>query len=382
MSTCQAGPHYLFFEDDDGQANALVQYRFVVRFTPFSEVDECECRDDSFDGACQIPFAQPIEALIAPWFDDDPRDIDQDYFELDIGAPGVIEIEVLEVPGNIDLDLYVYGPGQEVDEIGVRNGYLNGEAFTYRVSTCQVGPHYLFFEDDDGQANASVQYRFIVRYTPFSEIDRCECNDSFSEACQLSTCDTVQALVGPWYDNDPFDKDEDYYALELADDDMLHLLINSVPGNIGLCVDIFSDPLGSPVASYNGLNGQAINVNFTPPASGTYYIRVADCGNDFNINNQYAMYVDVNCDLINALNGPATNHAIQVFPNPFEGYLFIELPGEAEVRISDLAGKALLFDRVGNAGRAKIDTKHLPAGLLILTVRTGGKQYSSKLVKM
>ncbi|MCB0582437.1 MAG: hypothetical protein KDD10_24375, partial [Phaeodactylibacter sp.] len=98
--------------------------------------------NNDFNNAHLIGFEVVINALISQSGDDD-------YYELDIEEPGVIEVEVLQVPGNIDLDLYVYGPGQEINEIGVRDGYLNGESFTYRVSTCQVGAHYLFFEDDD-----------------------------------------------------------------------------------------------------------------------------------------------------------------------------------------------------------------------------------------
>ncbi|MCO6491727.1 MAG: T9SS type A sorting domain-containing protein [Phaeodactylibacter sp.] len=385
LSICEAGPHYLLLNDNDNDFNPSVQYNFVVNFTPFNTTDRCEC-NNSFNDACPITFGQQESALVAPWFDNNPLTRDDDYYEMNVEEPGVLKVEVLNVPQDIDLDLYLYGPGQGPNEVG---RYLNapeGSGFVYWLSTCEVGPHYLLFNDNDNDFNPSAQYNFVVDFTAFSVVDRCECNNSFNDACQLNTCDTIQALIGPWYDNSSIEEDEDFYIVELSETDNLNLLFNPVPENIRLCVNIYNSTQGQPVASYSGSDGQALDISFAPPTSGTYYLRVADCGNDFNGNDQYTMYVDVNCDLINALNGPATNNAIQVFPNPFESYLFIELPEtagqEAEIRISDLAGKALLFRKVANTGQIKIDTKHLPAGLFILTVQAAGKQYSSKLVKM
>lgn len=341
-----------------------------------SAQDVCES-NNSFATSCPIDFGNTINALIN-------QAGDNDYYLLNPTEAGVIEVQVQSVPSNIDLDLYLYGPGQGVEEVA---RYLNGpqgSGFTYWLSICEPGPYYLLLNDNDNDFNASVQYNFVVNFTPFSAVDQCECNNSFNDACPITFGQQESALVAPWFDNNPLTRDDDYYLLNTTEAGLIEVQVLNVPQDIDLDLYIYGPGQGAEeVARHlNAPQGSGFTYRLSICEAGPHYLLLNDNDNDFNGNDQYTMYVDVNCDLINALNGPATDNAIQVFPNPFEGYLFIELPGEAEVRISDLAGKALLFDRVGNAGRVKIDTKHLPAGLLILTVRTGGKQYASKLVKM
>ena len=90
------------------------------------------------------------------------------------------------------------------------------------------------------------------------------------------------------------------------------------------------------------------------------------------------------CELVNS-RALHFQKRFTISPNPFSDELIIVADAlaktEAEVRIFDLFGKLLFFEKYNLENQAKINTEFLPAGLLILNISVAGNQFSTKLVK-
>lgn len=386
VSTCEIGEHFLLLSDGDDEFNSDEQYSFRMSFKPFSLMDNCECENESFSDACLIEIGETVEAVIAPWFDNDPLLTDKDYYKFNIQEPGIITLNVQNVPDNIDLDGHIYKP--TLEEIRSKNA-STGEDYIIEVSTCEIGEHYIFLNDggsfDGGQSfNSDEIYNFSVIFQPFSTTDPCECNNSFEEACIITSCDTIQALINPWLDDDPsIDKDEDYYAINLIAGENIDITISSVPDNIGLCIEVLDDNQ-IPVASTSGSNGQAINFNFTASDDGLYYMVIEDCGNDYNSEEQYVMHLG--CSIASGIEDLAVQDWVQISPNPFAFSLNIDCSNYAatihEIRLMDVLGNEMYHTIPNGNKRLSIDASRFPNGMYLLYLKTQDKQYMTKVVKM
>jgi hypothetical protein len=72
----------------------------------------------------------------------------------------------------------------------------------------------------------------------------------------------------------------------------------------------------------------------------------------------------------------------RVYPNPAQEFLRVESRGGGlELRLSDLAGRELMADRSGG-GELRLDLSALPAGLYVLTLRSGGRQEQRLIEKV
>ena len=76
-----------------------------------------------------------------------------------------------------------------------------------------------------------------------------------------------------------------------------------------------------------------------------------------------------------------SNDELKVFPNPFQGHLFVSIPGEKQVE------EILLYNAGGqkmarqNGSRLNFNWGHLPDGIYFLRVKISGKVYERKLIK-
>ena len=77
--------------------------------------------------------------------------------------------------------------------------------------------------------------------------------------------------------------------------------------------------------------------------------------------------------------------SIEVYPNPFMDYLFIEsnLNGQAELKITDLLGQTVFRQILNTTGQIRIDDIDIDEGLYILSIEQGTTILtSSSIVKI
>lgn len=332
--------------------------------------------NNGFGNATMVIFSTTGQGKINEAFD-------EDYYKFPVTEPGIIKLTVLDVPGNLDIEAFIYNPNQE--EIRGDANTNNGQAITLEVSTCQIGEHFVFIRDGSGaDFNYEEQYCFKVDFIPFSNLDNCECeNESFGDACIISLCDTIEAIIAPWFDDSPNDRDEDFYQIELTSANEVDIIITSVPTNVELCVTIY-DSIQDEIKMFSGDAGQPLNHNFTAPDAGVYYIKVEGCNSNYNGEDQYIM--TVGCNLLSDVNDLGLKSEIRIYPNPFNENIIIEIgelkEKEVELNIVDLLGNKLLFKRIRVSNIINIDTQNLPKGLLIMNLKSGDDQYSFKVTKM
>jgi hypothetical protein len=383
VSTCDTGEHFIHLSNASIANNASDDpYMFRVEFTPFSELDTCECENESFNEACLINTGENVDALIAPLFDDNPTKVDDDYYKFNIPEPGILKLVVTFVPGNIFLRGEIYTP----DMIGIRTGTSPlGQGYQIEVSTCDTGYHFihLFNAGSVNAFSSEEQYSFRVEFTPFSQVDPCECNNSFNTACAIEICDTVQAVIAPWFDDDSFIVDSDLYQIELSSSEEININISSASSIIGICVYIY-DSSQSQIETFSGNVGQDFNFNYTPPSDGIYYFEIADCNGNFDSQNQYEL--TIGCNLISSTVNLELTEIVNVSPNPFSENFNIDFKNrieeEYEITLFNVLGKAVFTQNNIEVDNLSINATAFPEGVYVLQLRIDDIYYSTKLLKI
>lgn len=393
VSACETGYHYLLMLDEhpgenNGSFNSEDPYNFSVDFIPFSEVDMCECNNDSFNDACSIVLGDTIQAVIAPMFNDTPVDNDGDYFKFSIIEPGVVQFELLNVPGNLDIVAYLYRPDQST-EIARRTGVANGQSYAIDFSACELGDYYLYLGDEHpgsstGSFNSEETYEFVANFTPFSQADACECNGSFSDACMLDLCTPIQATIAPSFDESPNERDLDYYQVYLEENEQVDLMITDVPSDLELCVYIY-DPARNTIDVHGLSEGEGLATSFTTETAGTHFILIRECGNAYTINEQYTL--SVGCTLINDTEELIDPFQLQLSPNPFREAFFISKGGgffnsdHLRIRLLDLKGHEFPVSMAIGADRIQCTPPDLPEGVYLIYLTADDFTWAGKLIK-
>ena len=389
VSTCEMGEHFLYFEDGtagiDYEYSCDEPYIFTVEFLPFSQVDEGEC-NNSFNDAWEIFPGEENEALIAPWFDGNNNTFqeDIDYYEIDITEPGIIQVIVSSVPSNVDLDLSIYLPGQQ-NQVRTKNDSNEGQGYTLELSTCEIGKHYLYFEDGtagiDYEYNCDEPYIFTVEFLPFNQVDTAECNNSFGNAFEITICDTLEALIAPWFDdrNNSFQDDEDFYKIELTANEEVDIVVNAIPTDMTLRVELYDDNQNPVSQTYTGTSTNPINSSYTVPetGAGTYYLKIYEASNEFSSEDHYRMYIG--CNLITSSEDQIEKETIQVFPNPTQGQIEILYSEELNIKIIDNTGRVVKQESLVNS---KIDISELPNGVYFLQINSKDQFKTERIIKI
>ncbi|HFA50178.1 MAG TPA: T9SS type A sorting domain-containing protein [Bacteroidetes bacterium] len=255
----------------------------------------------------------------------------------------------------------------------------NGQGYVLETSTCDLGKHYFYFRDGTGNDfNSSEQYRFSVTFTPFSSVDLCECNNSFSSACPIGICDTVLAVISPWFnDFNPFIEDEDFYQIELAGSEEVNVNISLVSPNIRICVNIYNSSQVL-IDNFSGNIGQALNFNFIPPNDGIYYFKITDCNDNFDSQNQYEL--TIGCNLISSTNDLEIDKTVQLSPNPFNDQFSIQSEHPIQnLQVFNAIGNQIFFHE--GAGFNEIKTDDWQSGIYFILIQTDAGLVVRRVIK-
>ena len=376
LSTCELGEHYIFLRDTWNDFNSTDQYTFEFEFVPFSQVDTTEC-NNSFSEAYSLSSNEIIGGLIAPWYGYDfPNTfIDEDYYSYNVTEPGIMKLRVTSVPADIALAARVYSPDQTL--VLSKTNSNDGQGYLIELSTCELGEHYIFLRDTWNDFNSTDQYTFEFEFVPFSQVDTTECNNSFSKAYPIDICDTISALIAPWFFESSLYDEEDYYSIHLEEGNEVNVDISSVPSSIRICVRIY-DSSQSFIESFTGNTGQALNFNFVPPANGIYYFKITDCSNNFDSQNQYELAIG--CNLINSANDFQIDKTVRLSPNPFNDHITIQSEHPIQnLQIFNAIGNQIFFHK--GAGFNDIKTDDWQSGIYFILIETDAGVVVRRMIK-
>ena len=401
ISTCFTGEHFLFFRDGNGDGrdiqgngfNSQEQYSFQVDFTSFAQeaLDIHECNDLSINGAAEINIGERVNALIAPHFNYVNTFRDNDYFKFNITEPGIITVSVFQVPSNIELDVFMYTPAPNQIEIVKAVNNERGQGYTFEISTCFTGEHFLFFRDGNGDGrdiqgngfNSQEQYSFQVDFTSFAPIEDCECNNfSFQQACSINSCEPTEAYIAPYFNYNPRNVDNDVYEIALTASKEVDINISSVPSNISICAALY-DAQQNQLARYALDDGENLNVTFIPEVTGKYFLTIEDCDGHFNSQDTYEVLIG--CNQVSRVQEIDLRTIATIFPNPVSSSFQIkseQLSGKMiTLEVYDIQGQLIKTESIYFSNTMEVDMSHLQNGFYTIRIMTDKENYYSKIVK-
>ena len=377
VSSCKVGDHFILLEDgwigssSGDDFNEDIPYKFQVEFIAFEDVDNCECENENFNSACQIELGTTYEALIAPNYrniNSVDYTVDNDYYKFEVDEPSQIHLEVTEVPGNIELEVFIYDAEQE--EIWSDYTLQEGQPYEIWFSSCTAGTYYLFFRDGSSSLfggadfNGEESYKFQVNAESLTFLDEFECNNAFNDATIIEYCETLSGSINPWFGFDDLSNiaiyDVDYYKVDLEANREVDILLEYVPNETAICLSIY-DKWQERLENISGNLGQPLNISFLPEEDGTYYIEIEDCGNDFSADDKYTL--KVGCNLISSIFDNLVQPEIKIYPNPSIGEILIRsdaLDDSWGIKIFKSTGEQVYFS---NFSRQIIDLKDLANGI-------------------
>lgn len=98
------------------------------------------------------------------------------------------------------------------------------------------------------------------------------------------------------------------------------------------------------------------------------------------------LYADTNrlVDFPTAISENTNTQSIQIYPNPSQDILNIQLPNQiidGELRIYDLVGRQVFFEKLGSSIYIEVNTQSLNNGLYQIVIQSSKRLYKSKFVK-
>lgn len=392
VTSCGTGDHYIYISDrqnngaDAPAFNSTEQYVFKVDLEPLSVTDPCECANESFVQACSISAGEDISALITPYFDDNPRLFDKDYYQFDVSEPSILSFRLTQVPSNINIRVIIYDENQV--EIYRETGNV-GQRFSFDVSICEPGRHYAYITDnqnngaDAPEFNSEEPYGFRVELVPFASIEPNECNNnSFSGATAFGICDTMRALLSPGFSENSNDRDIDYFRINLDAGTSYRVVTNDIPAGLDLRLQIFDNNESSVLNEVSGTSNNAINFFFEPSTTGQYYIRIRERNGRSDSGQPYTLQVGCNQTTSTA---PVTGlAATALYPNPAVSQFILDLSAYSittgQLALLNTSGQRVLNQQV-DLSQTTVDISNLPKGLYFVEFTSAERKMVGRIVR-
>lgn len=252
----KGGSGFVKVEDRDHNANSSSLYSINVT----QDIsDTYELNEDN-------PFAKSIQQNTNLEAKFRPND-DYDWYQFTTTQGGIIDINVWNIPNNINVHSRLYDNNVNAIMTADNNGL--GQSVSMSISRKQ-GLHYLRLYDQDRDNNNSNYYNFSV-FLDVSDIY--EYNNELEDAKTISTNSNYQAKIKP-------KNDYDYFQFVLNSPGSINVSVTNVPSNINIALRLYNNGGGQIATSSNSGNGQPVNFAVNNLQSGVYYIRIWDFDQD------------------------------------------------------------------------------------------------------
>jgi len=255
------GRYYLEISDGGNNAASVDTFRLNLVFKPVDDVME---PNNSFGQASlQERTSQHNIAIF-------PRG-DPDWIALDVDAPGQLELNVTEVPKNLDVFMRVWNADKNVlrDWIGPPRPGGDTDGFADLPSP---GRYYVEITDGGNNASSATAFPLSLTFTP--QPDKFEPNNDFVDAKPLTPGGEIAFNILPR-------GDQDWFSIEVPSAGELTAIIDNSPENLDINYRVWNanhDVLRDWVPPYR--QGGVTEGFADLPGAGTYFLQITDGGNN------------------------------------------------------------------------------------------------------
>lgn len=217
----------------------LILGLLFVTFTAFfisCDPDETDPMDDPMEDIECITFEQKCDVLCASeltigQLTTGKIDVegDQDFYALTLIEPAVIELNILDVPGDLKLRAYLRTNPQCV-ELEDEKGDT-GEGFTI-LHLADAGTYIVHIEEDGNNGSSPEDYTFSVT---LNTDDVYEINNNCESASPIQLDEVVEGAIYPY-------NDDDFYTFTITEPGVLNLDVINVPEDVKLQSDLMTYP--------------------------------------------------------------------------------------------------------------------------------------------
>lgn len=290
---------------------------------------------------------------------------DSDFFCIQVPNISVLNVAIDQVTGNAPITIHVFNPDKTYRAVysGSAGGTINSSALA-----CGPGTYYfMIFETSKTMAGPTYRLQLTTHAA-----DQYECNNNFSTSTPISNTTPISASID-------YDMDEDNYAVNITQEELLTVTVNPVPSNILMGLNLY-DVNGNRLAqASSGWSGNKVSVS-KQVQPGKYYIMLRS----ENISWSASAYtLTTTHAVITAVNENNQQSSIKLYPNPAKTDLFIQFDNAAlfayrRIQIYDAVGKLLYAtDKPASTNSITIKTATFPAGTYRLQI-LGGKKVEVK----
>ncbi|RME91635.1 MAG: hypothetical protein D6766_11605, partial [Verrucomicrobia bacterium] len=252
-----AGEYYLRVSDADG-ASSEDAYTLDLDLIPAVDANE---PNNGYGAATPLVSGTATEGLIFPVGD-------EDWFSVEVVEPATLMLDLSNVPSNLDMRLYLYDPnGEELLRYDAMHG---GDPIHVRRDIEVPGRYGVRVLDRGGDAYALEPYTLTATLVPIADAN--EPNDSWHEATLLAAANQVMGRIQPV-------GDADWYRFEVSEPGPVRIQISQT-GGINPWLGLYDDSRRELMVKRARNVGDVLELRYDVPSADTYYLLVADDGND------------------------------------------------------------------------------------------------------
>ena len=297
---------------------------------------------------------------------------DADFFKITTTATSNIVYNLVG-PAGVDFDLTIY------NSAGTQISTASGSTATETISLTNqaAGTYYIKVFGFSGALSTTC---YTIRATATTVTSCVNTLDNTANNTANNTATTAPVI--------PFNTnitgqistggDVDLYKFTITTRGTITLTLTTLPANYNLRLVSSNGSTVLVTSSSSGTNNETINYTAAP---GVYYARVYGTNNStFNATSCYTLRVQLGT----ATKELYTDNQLEVFPNPVQNILNVDLKGNdgvAVIQLFDINGTQVMSKRTASV-RSQMNLAKLPAGIYLMKVVKDGVVVSkTKVVK-
>ena len=288
ISVCSGQLLYVYLRTGNNDHSEDDTYQLSSSYLKYSDGDAGEC-NNTFSTATQLSLNQEVTGYIGPWenYDFPNAAVDKDYYKVIVTEPGFISYRLSQVPADLSIRTTIYDDEQK--ELRSKTNAGMGSIYGLDVTFCEAGTYYFYLRSANNSYNLEDGYAFNLDFTPFSAVDKSECNNSFGMAHRIQSGEEISAMIAPWenYDFPNAAVDLDYYKISVITPSILRLSYLGVPSDLSIVSRIYDDQQQQIVSKTNAGNGSIYTIEQTVCEAGDYYLFVRASNTNYNLEEPY-----------------------------------------------------------------------------------------------
>ena len=256
-------PGRYFIEMTDGNSNAYSTDTFQLDLN-FAPVDDAMEPNGSFGQASLQERSGTHRIAIFPRGD-------RDWVAINVDEPGQLELEVTDVPDDLDVYMRVWNADKDVVRDWFGPARPGGDTHDF-ADLPRPGRYFIEIADGNNNASDKTSFPFTLTFTP--QPDKFEPNNNYIEATPLTPGGEIAFNILPR-------GDEDWFLINVPSAGELTAIIDPSPENLDLHYRVWNanhDVIRDWIPPYR--QGGVTEGFADFPSAGTYFLQIVDGNNN------------------------------------------------------------------------------------------------------